>query len=82
MLASDESPWTTSVFAFQPSGLGRGLTRLERGFLDQYRALEVFERLAWLQPEFLPQKTARLLKGLERFCLTAGAVEREHELTT
>ena len=42
--------------------------------------LEALEALARLEPELLGEHTAALLVRVQRFGLTAGAVEREHEL--
>ena len=42
--------------------------------------LEALEALARLEAELLSERTAALLVCVQRFGLTAGAVEREHVL--
>jgi hypothetical protein len=48
--------------------------------LTQDRLLQVTQRTARLEPEFLDQKAPRLPVALERVRLTTGAVERQHQL--
>src|SRR5215218_9055184 len=60
----------------------RGRTRrwLQRGILCQDRSLQLPERGPWLDAELVDQRAASRLVALERVDLTAGAVQREHQL--
>jgi hypothetical protein len=55
-------------------------SRCERGVLPEDRALELAQRIAGLQAELLEKRLARGAVGRECVGLTAGSVEREHEL--
>ncbi len=48
--------------------------------MGEDRSLEVFERLAWLQPELLGKHAPRILVALEGLGLASRSVEREHQL--
>jgi hypothetical protein len=50
----------------------------ERG-LPQDRRLELAERRAWLEAEFLDQSPACGLIGLQRLGLPSAAVQRDHQ---
>ena len=54
--------------------------RVERRILFEDRLLELAERAAGLDTEFVDERRTRLLIGLERLRLPSGAVEREHQL--
>src|SRR5262249_32303073 len=53
---------------------------VERGVLAEDRPLEALQRAARLEPELVVQEPACRAIDLERLCLPAGAVQREHEL--
>jgi hypothetical protein len=70
-----------------PLGLRRQLclrpcTRphVERRILDQDRPLEIVDPAGRLDAELLDEHAPRVLVDLERLCLSARAVEREHQL--
>ena len=69
----------------RPGALGdrrRRLRRRELQFmlLGQDRPLDSPQRRARLEAQLLHQRVARRAKGLERVSLTAGAIQREHQL--
>ena len=43
--------------------------------------MEVPQGATGLDSEFLDERVTPLLVGLERLCLAAGAIERQHQLT-
>jgi hypothetical protein len=55
-------------------------TDLERGIVAQDRALELLQRFAWFDAELAHKGLAGTSVLLERICLAAGAIEREHQL--
>jgi hypothetical protein len=57
-----------------------GSRTVERGILAQDRLLEVTERLARLDAELFDESLAGLAVDAESFCLTARAIEGEHQL--
>ncbi len=66
----------TPLPAARPARAGGGSSSC---VLAQDRRLEPPERRARLDPELLREHAPRLAVGLERVCLTAGAVEGDHE---
>ena len=62
--------------------LARCDDKVERRILFEDRLLEFAERTAGLDPEFVDERSTRLLVGLERLRLPSGAVEGEHQLAS
>ena len=58
----------------------RRRARVELGLLIQDRAFESLQRRAGLEAELVGQRVARRAVRVERLCLSACAVEREHQL--
>jgi hypothetical protein len=56
------------------------LSLLEPRILAQDRAVQLLQRRAGLDPEFVDEHAPRVVVDLERFRLPARSVEREHQL--
>src|SRR5439155_12539186 len=54
---------------------------IECRVLSEHLAVEVPQGATGLDSEFLDERATPLLVGLERLCLAAGAIERQHQLT-
>ena len=55
--------------------------RRQRWIVGQYRPLELLQALAGLEPELLGERAPSLVVEAQSVRLSAGAVQREHELT-
>jgi hypothetical protein len=65
---------------FANIGVGGRGRRPERLLLAQDRLLQLAEPLARVDPQLFEQHPTRVLVSLKRLGLSAGAVEREHQL--
>src|SRR5439155_11586635 len=61
--------------------LWRAPSRLQAPILPEDRALELLQLPARLDPELVHERLARLAVEVECFGLTAGAVQRQHQLS-
>ena len=56
------------------------LRRRQRRIVAEHRLLEALQSLARLETQFLGEQAARLVVDTQRVRLSAGAIEREHQL--
>ena len=59
---------------------GAGASTSSAGILPQDRPLQLLERRARIDPELVDESPARLLVGVQRFCLPTRPIERRHQI--